>query len=95
MSEHASEQADQRIIGPERYEGFLERWKSAMTDTVLHYSVFGTYCHDGGDLVADTEKRLHEPLDSETYFEVAWRAEDIVYEFEEKECSFCNDDLGN
>jgi len=83
-------------LGPPTFEEFFD---GAMRGA-LFAREFGTYCHEGGDLVADTVEMLVEDGYSaeDLYGElrkdsdgmgISWRAEKIIDEFERDICNYC------
>ena len=79
--------------GPQTFHDFIS---TAMHDTLMA-NEFGTYCHEGGDLLADTLQYLEESglkiddlrvgLDKE--WDVGLIAERIVAEHERQHCEYC------
>lgn len=84
------------LYGPPTRYDFMY---NAMVETVGSKAIFGWYCHEGGDLLADTLERenlsidqLKTDEDDEISSRLYHMANDVVYEHEGSICDYCQDD---
>lgn len=76
-------------------EAFVEKfWKDKLIDFLVSCTTFGSYCHEGGDLVRDFMDYWQIEINYDALEPILTHiAGEVIEKYEATHCSYCNDEL--